>query len=385
MPDALSKTIPIWIAVLNCALWPDDLEAGRLRTPRDVVSGSENAMMAERIERFVEDFRALGLDLQDLRRKVGRPMRARWVTPDSDLEDLVGESEEEEGKEGRWNTIYLVTASRCISGTEASAGGYIQGSGDDTENWAHGLTPSIFWENKDILLETPEAKLSGLIERLVMKDGMRKLEVRKGDEGKERFDAVPPTANLRVIAISALRELREDEVRIVLLPTATPSSSWLECGSAETEGDAERKESAESGKKSKVLELGIGTGKLASRALRTALPVVFSFLSFHLTPTLPPTTSTFDPNSPPQGAKPKHITIACPDARDLSVGVALAILCKLYDDSGAMSMEGKAEGKRKVDKLLVKKRLNWITAWKPDANPSRSTLQSVNTVLMGWE
>ncbi len=35
-----------------------------------------------------------------------------------------------------------------------------------------------------------------------------------------------------------------------------------------------------------------------------------------------------------------------------------------------------------VDKLLVKQRLAWISSAKPDANPSRATLQAVNSFLM---
>lgn len=38
--------------------------------------------------------------------------------------------------------------------------------------------------------------------------------------------------------------------------------------------------------------------------------------------------------------------------------------------------------KDSIDKSLVRRRLAWITSAKPSANPSRSTLQAVNSFLM---
>ena len=48
-----------------------------------------------------------------------------------------------------------------------SEGGYIQGAGDDSEAWAHGLTPPVFWANQAVLKSTPEDELPELIDRLV--------------------------------------------------------------------------------------------------------------------------------------------------------------------------------------------------------------------------
>lgn len=42
----------------------------------------------------------------------------------------------------------------CVSVSKTSDGihnSYIQGAGDDEESWAMGLTPKLFWENKDFL------------------------------------------------------------------------------------------------------------------------------------------------------------------------------------------------------------------------------------------
>lgn len=57
MPDALSKTIPLWCAVLNRVLFPEDLTSHGLHTPPQAVSESEASQIETRLEGFVERFR----------------------------------------------------------------------------------------------------------------------------------------------------------------------------------------------------------------------------------------------------------------------------------------------------------------------------------------
>jgi tRNA A64-2'-O-ribosylphosphate transferase len=56
MPDALSKTIPIWCAVLNRALFPDAKGANLLHTPPQSVSASEHAQIEQKLQQFVHHF-----------------------------------------------------------------------------------------------------------------------------------------------------------------------------------------------------------------------------------------------------------------------------------------------------------------------------------------
>ena len=55
MPDALSKTIPIWCTVINRLLFENKTECHMLHTPREVVSDSEHAQIEAHIESFVTD------------------------------------------------------------------------------------------------------------------------------------------------------------------------------------------------------------------------------------------------------------------------------------------------------------------------------------------
>ena len=55
MPDALSKTIPIWCAVINMLLFGEAHESHKLRTPKEVVGNSEHAQIKALLHGFVED------------------------------------------------------------------------------------------------------------------------------------------------------------------------------------------------------------------------------------------------------------------------------------------------------------------------------------------
>ena len=55
MPDALSKTVPIWCAVMNRLLFEELPDSHRLQTPEDVVSASEHTQIEARIDGFVRD------------------------------------------------------------------------------------------------------------------------------------------------------------------------------------------------------------------------------------------------------------------------------------------------------------------------------------------
>ena len=62
MPDALSKTVPIWTCVLNRHLFPNLPESHELRTPPNVISQSEHSQIESRIEGFVQQLKVRNLD-----------------------------------------------------------------------------------------------------------------------------------------------------------------------------------------------------------------------------------------------------------------------------------------------------------------------------------
>jgi tRNA A64-2'-O-ribosylphosphate transferase len=76
-----------------------------------------------------------------------------------------------------------------------------------------------------------------------------------------------------------------------------------------------------------------------------------------------------------------RVVVLCESGRDLSVGVALAIYCWCFDDAGNVRSDS---DRVTFTKTSIRVRLGHIVTALPEANPSRATLQSVNSFLMDW-
>ncbi|KAL8796508.1 MAG: hypothetical protein Q9195_001182 [Heterodermia aff. obscurata] len=321
MPDALAKTIPIWCAVLNQLLFG----TGEVSLPEHVVGDSERAQVEERLGGWVEDAKALNLDLPRLRATISRPLQPFWITPGSISADLLLPSPS-------CSKIICCTASRFIDRPEASDGNYIQGAADDSESWAHGLTPALFWAHSEQLLEATEDGLPALIARLIHSSKDSNID-------EEQPTLIQPTSTIFIGTTNTLNTDKFDGT-IICSPTPTPPT---------TANPA-------------PLILPIATSKPGSRALRSQLSRV------------PPYIQALRARVP----NPKILFI-CATGRDLSAGVALAALCLFYNNSGGFKDK---EEEVRIDKLFIRQRLAWLTSSKADINPSRATLQAVNSFLM---
>lgn len=339
MPDALSKTIPVWCCVLNRAFFPNDPAAHQLYAPPQVVSKSEHAQMTNLIPQFVQAFQTLNLSIETFRNKIRKPIRPIWVTPDSQISDTSKIFED-------FHPVVCCTVSRRVSGGEVSEGGYIQGAGDDTENWAYGLTPKIFWANKQKLLETPEEDLPELIGVLICQ-----LDSSLGSSDKLRL--AKPTNCLSISTIDALPspDSSPGTCTIVLLPKVTPKQTWYTSSSR--------------------IDVGLGSKKVGSKNLRAGLKNISEFFIKSVN------RYTLKGDS----SKPMQIIVACESGQDLSLGVALALLCLHFDDDGNLKVANEGDNPS-INKDFIRRRLTWISTSMPDANPSRATLQSVNSFLM---
>lgn len=61
MPDALSKTVPIWCAVINRALFPSELAYHAVAFPPDYLGASEESQIENRIDGFVQSLKVHSL------------------------------------------------------------------------------------------------------------------------------------------------------------------------------------------------------------------------------------------------------------------------------------------------------------------------------------
>ncbi|KAJ9631727.1 tRNA A64-2'-O-ribosylphosphate transferase [Taxawa tesnikishii (nom. ined.)] len=339
MPDALSKTVPIWTTVLNRVLFPSHTHCHELRTPGIAVTASEHSQIEARIAGFVTQLqtktKSLSLDLSVLRDKLRKPLQPLWVTQDSLLPFSPPTYPDV-------HPVVLCTASRRVPAGEASEGGYIQGAADDSESWAHGLTAPVFWTHKDELLRTSEESLPSLISSLTQL---------ASSVSVPRCALIEPTRQvyLGTLDAAALSATSADFAAVITAsPTPDPTLASTLTGT-------------------KHLHLPLSLGKVGSRQLRHELPELLPFL----VPLL-----TSDPDA--------RVLVACPSGKDHSVGIALAILCLLANEQGDLAPgEGGNGSGRGLNKQTIKQRLSWIMVSVPDANPSRATLQSVNALLLG--
>ncbi|RDL32071.1 Uncharacterized protein BP5553_09473 [Venustampulla echinocandica] len=333
MPDALSKTVPIWCSVVNRMLFPNIPQFHNLHTPPQVVSDSEHAQISARLPSFQHTLEALDLSSEALRLDISKPLRPIWVTPDSTITATASIFED-------FHPIICCTVSRRVAGGVIE-GDYVQGAGDDSENWAHGLSPPIFWENYEALLSTSESDLPEFIDLLVG-------HAEKTRAVGEALRCVEPTSTLFVARIPAMDSeiMRPDDLAIILSPIITAQSTWR---TSRTRFD-----------------IGLGPHKVGSRNLRLALPHIVGFVKENIS----------------QLANPDHrkrLVVCCESGKDLAIGVALTLICLFFDNDGQLLEEMRSAP---IDKSFIRTRLGWISTSMPDANPNRATLQSINSFLM---
>lgn len=186
--------------------------------------------------------------------------------------------------------VICCTASRRIRGSEESETGYIQGAADDSESWAHGITPRLFWEHRDILMSTPEEDLPALVQRLNV----------------ESRAAVGHTATL----INRAQNIFIGPLGALDMATF---DGIVFCADQQ---DVQNMEAHASNSRI-ILHLACVSGKLGSRGLRSQLQQV------------PPFIAQFDTLD-----RAPNLLFACPTGKDISAGVALVVLCMYYSDSG---------------------------------------------------
>ncbi|KAI6094631.1 tRNA A64-2'-O-ribosylphosphate transferase [Pisolithus croceorrhizus] len=167
MPDALSKTIPIWCSVINRALLlkcrPSSFDGWdtAIYTPPGVVSVQERHQIEKKLDEWgcrtgctatIASFYEIpGLQ---------RPLRPVWITPaTSTYPDLSSDALS-------FHPVVCLSASKQVAdGLERRTAGftYIQGSGDDHEFFFQGLTPTVFWRNRDQILKETRSALPDLV------------------------------------------------------------------------------------------------------------------------------------------------------------------------------------------------------------------------------
>lgn len=335
MPDALSKTVPMWCAVLNIALFGESDELVYL--PPHIISASEKSQIEKRIPEFVKKLMGSGVDIdKQLASYIHKPLRPIWVTPDS-FDSFSIQQTDWKSLES-FHPIILCTASVMVQDNTDFRPGYtyVQGAADDHEEWASLLTPNILWDNIDTLRDL----------ELTDKDLQNKIDTFASDQKNYSSDPKNLLDTITLIdksfysigkageilsAIECLSILEKEYDILVNL-----SEIYKDFGSKVANSSLQ------------IVSEPLPEGKKGSKKLRNLLPSLV-----------------------PKITEGKKTLIVCDSGSDFSVGVCLALLCM-----------NPPQGMTKAcDKDSIRQRLVIILSQRK-VNPSRSTLNSVNSYLM---
>ncbi|CDO93454.1 unnamed protein product [Kluyveromyces dobzhanskii CBS 2104] len=376
IPDALSKTVPIWCAVLNYMMleaegkrWPFKEEI--LFVPPGTVPRTEYERMIDKLPELVQKLKRL--DITDGKRlketlQIGcnesKLLRPIWVYPGSSLLQLKHDIFTGELKESlQWQPtsdiipLILCTVSyQCQDGTDKRHGfTYVQGAADDHELWAEALTPELFWKNIDALgdISKSDAELIDIYNAAILKEKHNhQLNVSGNLSTLIEADAI--TNNLHLGRITPQFELNKSTVELL------NQRYCISILCHETVGIDEPTEDQQS---IHTFKMSSGSKK-SSRDLRSNLIEIDRLIGEQLFPV------NTQENLP--------ILIACDTGKDISVSILLVALCRYYN------LDWKVQPQDSVNKTIVKKHLAKIidSLHGRNVNPSRASLNSVNSFLM---
>lgn len=422
MPDALLKTIPIWCAVLNYILFEGDTDEDILDelkldkdsvdakfiltlkneyswvlTPKSMVSGSERNEISKLISSFAREVKKLDLITKDKllsNLSVKKPLIPQWHFPGC-RDNTANDSKDSfyfdhlnvSNTQRAYFTIQCVTASKKTNEyggstisvrndvsnkkTKLTSWYYIQGSADDHELWATkeicngNLGPRFFWQSivqkygqpneKIIDIETgyiydwlSESELILRInseydqyiqDRAVLTNTKLNLDVTNVKNNNNDTGLIFGIID-RNLTYQAFCEAYGNAIQLVILSESFTMSEIPE--------DA----------KISVLQYKVESSKKGSKKLREIFPEIIPKLKLE------------------DISKDCNLLILCDTGKDISTGLVLALLCKYFD----LSWEP-LHASKKIDKDLVRQQLGLLQDIRK-VNPSRNTLQSVNTFIM---
>ncbi|CAK7903623.1 tRNA A64-2'-O-ribosylphosphate transferase [[Candida] anglica] len=383
IPDALSKTIPMWCAVLNRIRFgggksgeeasvergvaKDGAIDGWLCTPLETVSRSEHSQMAAKIPGLAVEVERLGiLTREKLEKMMDKPLIPEWYYPG--MKNSGGSGA---GASSGFHYIQCITASRQVTAANKDMlpEYYVQGSADDHELWATAdicqgkLDPVFFWSHvvtcSDIVDEStgyihPWMKEEELVSRL-----NSLYEEKSGSSSSSSSSSSSALDVTRVGATGLLFGSLTQSMEYNTIRTLYPSVKQVVVFSEEWKINGIPEESDVSLRPTTVHLHRVSSSKKGSKQLRDLLPKLVQELE-----------RSYGTGS--QG----ETMVLCDTGKDLSVALVLTLLCRNFDLEWA-----RRSAYVRANKDLVKQQLGLLSQIRK-VNPSRNTLQSVNLCLM---
>ncbi|KAH8550298.1 tRNA A64-2'-O-ribosylphosphate transferase [Umbelopsis sp. PMI_123] len=341
IPDALSKTIPIWCAVLNRAIAKSGLGGAEweseLHTLPSIISLSEHAQIAALIDEFTENLLRTKIDLEEIRKKLKKPLRPLWYTPQSKILYAPDYTE------SSFLPVICLSASQFIEGGSQARNGYmyVQGSGDDEESWSLGLTAPMFWRHQKELLNCDASTCEQLA-----------IQIAASSKDLSEQDA----ANLE-----SYTYVGNSKIAIGTWKSGEPPLCWDNFDIVINCTDQEYPENKKDIYSKRYLHLNIPASKKGQHVLFSCVPIAVKFCK--------------DPI-----ASGKSILVHGIEGKDRAVGIALALLIQYYDTNGTPNTN--VSQTPVVDKIYIQQHLINIMNSRPQSKPSRATLKKINTFFM---
>ncbi|GAB5590671.1 tRNA A64-2'-O-ribosylphosphate transferase [Umbelopsis nana] len=297
LPDALSKTIPIWCAVINRAinirgLSPEHWDA-QLHTLPSIISSSEHSQIAALIDEFALNFLRTGVDVEEIYHKLKKPLRPLWFTPQSSFLDSPDYSD------SPFLPVICLSASQFVEGGSQARNGYmyVQGSGDDEEAWSMGLTAPMFWRHHEELLSSDAATCEQLAPQIASSNK----DFSEQDAAKTQSYSYVGTSK---IAIGSWK-------------SSEPPLCWDHFDIVVNCTDQDIPENNHEKYRGRYLQLKIPSGKKGQHILFEYIPTAIDFCKEPI-------------------LSGKSVLVHCTEGKDRAVGIALALLVQFYDTHGSL-------------------------------------------------
>ena len=223
-PDSFSMTVPIWCCVLNRAkvllaklnkvsCGTDNFDT-QLHTPPWILA-EEKAAVERLVDKWaqdlISDFNAAAFPILE---KLCKPLRAIWVSPQSGLNSFVFDF-----SSLPFVPIICISVSSMIDDEKfrvKHSFPYIQGAGDDEENWARGLNAKLFWDNYRLLIECKHADEFDETLASLMKDKDSKKQVA---DLNGSLDGKSSIISMKPLHFYAINWLRRTNIGILCMHT----------------------------------------------------------------------------------------------------------------------------------------------------------------------
>lgn len=347
IPDSFSKTIPIWIAILNKIILPNSDFKDLLFLPKYTVSEIEKQNILKLLPVFfknIEKFKDLIIDNLSANIEKKRIFKPFWIFPGCSEMPLFENNDDDDGSDtGDFYPIILLTTSEQFQDGENKMNGYtyVQGAGDDHELWSNGLTPDLFYKMEwdfETLLKMDDDTLNDLIESNLYSKSGNSLGL---DDFEIFWDSNDITTLTDFLSIGRIdKDMKFNQIlktnfdKIIVLDSSFDYNL----------------------KNKQIYKFNLNSNcKKSGKLLRNELDNIIKNVNLR--------------NS-------INILILCNTCDDLSIGVALCYLSLFYDSNWNPTDNHPIITKDSIRRHLIK-----ILQLRK-VNPQRATLNSVNSFLM---